>query len=125
MKWRGRLTGLNTDWDAAAIWRSDGVLAWQALPWSDPQGPVPVLLPEVPEGRAFLGHPIVASVPSVIVTVLPQDGGGSWKIIAHHPGVVAGTVELSTHPALEGIAKSWKVSEVFAPGETRSWVYQP
>lgn len=124
-KWRGRLTGLNADWDAAAIWRSEDGLAWQALPWSDPQGPVPVLLPEVPEGRAFLGHPIVASVPSVIVTVLPQDGGSSWKIIAHHPGGVAGTVELSTHPALEGIAKSWKVSEGFAPGETRSWVYQP
>jgi hypothetical protein len=125
-KWRGRLTGLNPDWDAAVLWRTGDRLAWQPLPWSDPQGPLPVLLEKAPEGQAFLGHPIISSEPSVIVTVLPQDGGvGPWKVIAHHPEGSAGTVELKTHPALEGLASSWNVSADFAPGETKSWNYQP
>ena len=125
-KWRGRITGLNSAWDAVVLWRNSEKLAWQILPWNDPQGPTPVLFDAVPDGTVFIGHPITASKPDIVINVVPAEGDtGQWKVTVHNSAKTADSVELRTHPALDGLAVPWAVSAGFAPGETKSWTWQP
>ena len=124
--WRGRLLGLVPGWDAAALWRADGSLRWQPLPWQDPSGLTPALVASAPAGDAFLGHPVIASDPDILVSVLPpQNGGAEWRVLAHNPGAAPRDATLRTHPALAGLAAPWETSATLAPGETKSWPYQP
>lgn len=125
-KWRGRITGLDPAWDAAVLWRDAGKLAWQMVPWSGPDGPAPVLMDSVPEGRAFIGHPVTASKSGFVLNVVPAEGEvGAWKIVAHNTAPSLQKVELRTHASLDGLAAPWNVTADFAPGETKSWMFQP
>ena len=126
-KWRGRIAGLDPAWDAAVLsWGNADKLAWQMIPWSGPDGPVPVLMDSVPKGRAFIGHPVTASKPGFAINIVPaQDAGGAWKIVAHNTAQAPQSVDLRTHASLEGLVAPWSVSADFAPGETKSWTFQP
>ncbi len=125
-KWRGRITGLDPAWDAAVLWREADKLTWLMIPWSEPDGPAPVLMDSVPEGRAFIGHPITASKPGFVINVVPAERAGeAWKIVAHNTSKTPQSVDLRTHASLEGLVAPWNVSADFAPGETKSWTFHP
>ena len=125
-RWRGRLLGLNPAWDAAVVRRDGERLDLKILPWTDPSGPTPALLDAVPEGSAFIGHPVIASKPGFVITLgAPESGAGAWRIIAHNSTARNEQAAFRTHPQLDGLAPPWTATESFAPGETKSWNYQP
>jgi hypothetical protein len=120
--WRGALRGLERDVEAIACWNENGEFQWQPIPPPDADGISPVLFESVPEGEVYLGHPVVVVGGEVLVTLAPPGGDSAeWTVRVQNTSSSQRELEVSTHPALKGLAAPWSVSEIFAPSEVRSW----
>lgn len=125
-KWRGRLAGLQGNWDGAVVWREGSQVGFQEVPWSDTDGLSPVLFDKTPDGEVFMGNPVIASQPDIVISVTPSANvSDGWTVTAHNAGRAPSDAEVRTNPQLGGLVAPWSATAVLAPGETKAWSYKP
>ncbi|MGC9316445.1 MAG: hypothetical protein ACP5KN_00245 [Armatimonadota bacterium] len=110
-----QVQGMRERWDAAIVDLNEGRMTRHCGTW---EGAAWLVVDVTRERRLFIGHPIAASDPDVIVSVASLDEAGA-EVIVHNPTPEPRSVSLRTAPEIAELLQ-WQRDVDLAAGETRT-----
>lgn len=112
--WRARVRGFQPGWDLGILARGAHGWEWQPVLQS---GETALCVREtIPSEGAFIGHPVVCSVPGLLVEMGAL--GADWQVTLHNPTDKAISATVAVHPALRNDFELKEESITLPPGAT-------